>query len=279
MLIALSIFMFELALGGALFSFAQRRGSLRVGALVAVLIGLATVAAMSLLMNGWESIESFEKSLLLATGAGCGLAWSAVVGRCVTGRPGKQGLVRGAAVFFQLAVTFAAAWALSLYFDQKYPGWPQRVLMPRLGLFLSVGGALLFGGMLIHAAMLGLNELARWKEEGGDEGLLRVARLVCATASVRAAWIVCSIVMGAMLMPIGTRALITQMRSQTVLMIVVRVVLGLVLTFMNGLLVQASVREHRRRQAAIEFIPIALLVAFGELLGAGITVGLWGIAF
>lgn len=270
--------MFELALGGAMSSFALRRIAQRPSAIAGAFFGLVTVAAMSLMINGWTAIEPFEKSLLLAIGAGCGLAWSAVVARGVTGRSGHQGVLRGGTVVFQLGLTAAAAWGLSLYFVQKYPGWPERVAFPRLAIFASVGGGLLCGAILMHAAMLGLNELAHWRKEEGDDGILRAAGLVCVGVIVRAVWIVFSIMMGLVYMPIAMRAMIGSARNETIATVTARVVLGLILPLMYGLLVQASVREHRRRQGAIQFVPIALLILFGELLGAGITVGMWGLA-
>lgn len=278
MRIALSIFLFEIALGGALFSFALRRDEQRPGAVVGGVFALVTVAAMSLLMNAWRAIAPFEKSLILAIGAGCGLAWSAVVARSMSGHPGRHGILRGGTLLFQLGLSAAAAWALSLFFVQKYPGWPERVLLPRPAIFFSIGGGLLCGAILMHAAMLGLNELAYWKKEEGDEGILRAGRFVCIGVALRAVFVLFSIVTGVVYMPLGMRAMIGSLRNETIATLLARVMLGLILPFMYGMLVQASVREHRRRQGAIQFIPIALLILFGEMLGAGITVGLWGLA-
>lgn len=296
--IALAIVLFEIALAGALFCFATRRGSGALGVATAGALGLITVAALALFMNGWPGLDLsvatedlpgsifyllplMEKPMALAIGIACIVIWSALAARGTKQRPGGQALLRGAAVCFQLALSVAAAWALSRFFLLKFYGLINRAIIPRSAIFSSLAGGQVCGAMLVYASFLGLNQLAHWRELGPDDhddGLLRAGRLVCIGVGLRAAWIVASIMTGGIFEPMALRSFFGMRSAETIGLIGARIILGLLLPLMYGLLVQASVREHRRRQAAIQFAPITLLVLLGELLGAGLTVGMWGLA-
>lgn len=295
--IALSIFLFEAALAGAFFCYSTRRGSNALGAAMAGALGLIAIAAMALFISGWPGLKfSFEniaraegkpkfllpvleKPAVLAIGIVCATIWSALVARCTKHRAGQQAFLRGAAVCFQIALSMAAAWALSRFFLLKFIDLSNRIVIPRPAIFISLAGGQLCGAALIFAALLGLNQLAHWRElnTDDDDGLMRAGRLVCVGVGLRVAWMIASIMTGAMFEPMALRSFFGMRRAETIGMIGARVILGLVLPFMYGLLVQASVREHRRRQAAIQFAPIALLIILGELLSAGLTVGMWGL--
>lgn len=295
--IALSIFLFEAALAGAFFCYSTRRGSNALGAVTAGALGLITVAAMALFMNGWPGIDlsfasadmerNFHYSLpelgkpaVLAIGIVCAMIWSALVARCMKERAGNRAFLRGAAICFQLALSVAAAWALSQFFMLKFSGLTNRAIIPRSAIFISLAGGQLCGAALMFAALLGLNQLAHWRELGSDDhddGLMRAGRLVCVGVGMRVAWVIASVMTGTIFEPMALRSFFGMRRAETIGMIVARVILGLLLPLMYGLLVQASVREHRRRQAAIQFAPIALLIILGELLSAGLTVGMWGL--
>lgn len=296
--IALSIFMFEAALAGAFFCYATRRGSHALGASTAAALGLITVAAMALFINGWPGLDisflnphpnhgvnnpgwsALVKPAVLAVGLVCVMIWSALVARCLSRRTTHQSFLRGAAVCFQLALSAAAAWAFSEFFLLKFASLTERVIIPRQAIFVSLLGGQLCGATLIFAALLGVNQLSRWRELGGDENddaLMRAGRLVCTGVGLRIAWIIASMMIGAWFEPIALRTFFGMRQASTIGMIGARVILGLILPLMYGLLVQASVREHRRHQAAIQFAPIALLVILGELLSAGLTVGMWGL--
>lgn len=272
--------MFEAAMACAFLCYSLRRGALALGAAVAAAVALITVAGMSLLMNGSQDLNQFEKFAVVGVGAACLLFWSAVLTRCTMQRSRHQSLLRGAAMLFQLALCAAAALALSLFFELKYQDYVHRVILPRPAIFVSIFGGIMTGAVLIWAALLGVNELSHWKERGldsDDDGLLRAGRLVCGGAGLRAFWMVSSILIGAFFDPMGLPTFFGMTRLETIGTIGTRVVIGVILPFTYGLLVLASVREHRRRQAAIQFAPIALLIFLGELLGAGLTVGMWGL--
>jgi hypothetical protein len=59
----------------------------------------------------------------------------------------------------------------------------------------------------------------------------------------------------------------------------VRLVLGLALPAIFGVLALEALRDRDPRQAGFQFVPVAALVVIGEILGAGLTVGMWGVAF
>ena len=62
------------------------------------------------------------------------------------------------------------------------------------------------------------------------------------------------------------------------MILVVRLILGVVMPLAFSRLVGRSLYEDGRRPAALHFVPAAIMALMGEILGAGLTVGLSGIA-
>jgi len=134
-------------------------------------------------------------------------------------------------------------------------------------------------GMTIFAAVVGVVAYRRKSSRHGlDSYMLLSARLITISVIIRMISILVSLFVGAWLDPLGMAHFIQYLVDAAWELLFVRVFLGLVVPYLGGCLASAAIRNGDYLQAAATLIFMILPLSIAEILGAGMTVGLWGIA-
>ena len=176
-----------------------------------------------------------------------------------------------------------AARHLSLWFAAKDP---LRAIVPQL-LWLSLAAALLSASVLQALAFYGLG-LIGWRadpdEPAGEHDLRQAARVTTTAAWILPATLLrmiaigLSLGVGAAFDPVSPRHFWDTVLTTSYQFLTLRLVLGLLLPLVMAILALLAAREGHARHAVQQFLPLSILIVISEVLAAGLTVGLWGIA-
>ena len=265
---------------------AWRREGARSGALVLAAAGvlLFDLIAAGMLIPLRTELDGSLRAWILFGAALVWLIWPACLWRVGLARrhpplhlePFVARVLIPLGLTLQLALTGLTAAGLVGWFTAHRspvlpPGW----------LTLALGVNLAAGALLIGAALCGCTIDGR----GGCAGRPPRARLVRAgwllelAVLARVAAIGGSLGLAAHFSPLGPRFFFVRMAVTGSSLMLTRVLLGLVLPMLFGAMVFLSLGEPAERQAAQQFVPTLILVLLGEILGAGLTLGLSGVAF
>ena len=174
--------------------------------------------------------------------------------------------------------------------------------VPTPYLAYSIAGSILSGSLLVGTVVAGC--LAAWGEHDGPAAELTAAvRWLPAAIGLRALAIAWSLSVGAWfnpfgprhffvrlltadspfsglgLFPIGSPHFLYSMAFGSAPLMALRLLIGLVLPFILSLLIILSFYTGHRQLARQQFPPALILVLIAEIIGAGLTVGMQGLAF
>ncbi len=275
MMMAIAILLLELALAGGLLA---ARGEDRRNMPAAAWLALAaTLGATGLLWLGLE-LPPLGPTLLAALGATVSLAWLALL----VDKPARRGnfsVLPAAGLVLQLCHGLVAVQLLVVHFAGKNPGFPFSHPIPLPLMLMMLMAAVGTGAVLLSAGLLGVTEWLGRGEAAEPEVLLSAATRVRRMVVARLLAVSFSLLIGMAFDPISARHFVFSLPAEAVVSMWARLVLGLVLPIFYGLLMTTSVREGPVGRSAAEFLPLLLLLMLGELIGAAITVGMWGVAF
>lgn len=176
-----------------------------------------------------------------------------------------------------LAGVGSSVLVLSRWFDDQNTFHPTPLEFLTAFMLLGlVSGAILIAlalyGLIVGA--LGLDPIHR------SLARLRSAALWLQIAmSLRLAVIAASLSVSSSFSPFGPHFYLDRMIVAGSGLIMVRLLLGLILPVLFCWLVLLALRGRDHRQAASLFAPLAIIILIGEILSAGLTVGLAGISF
>ncbi len=280
---AILLLQLALGLGGCAALGAGRRW--RRGVLFHTLGAIVFAAGATIaLARAWPAFPPLERSILLSLTAMLILLWGALEqrelrSRSHPGSPGTGPFLPAAAMAALLVHSAAATWTLTLYFTR--PGAPVATPIPAHWIATSLALAVASGGLLLGVCAAGLRELATRgfpSPHDEHEPLLGLGRWLGVAAVARSTAIVLSFAIALSFDPRGSSHLWTYAMPSLRMILVVRLILGVVMPLAFSRLVGRSLYEDGRRPAALHFVPAAIMALMGEILGAGLTVGLSGIA-
>ncbi len=134
-------------------------------------------------------------------------------------------------------------------------------------------------GTMFFAAVMGVKAYRR-KSSGNDLNsyMMLTVRLITICVIIRMISILVSLSVGALLDPLGMAHFVQFLGAAAWELLFIRILLGLVVPYLGGRLASAAIRNGDCLQAAATLIFMVLPLSIAEILGAGMTVGLWGIA-
>jgi hypothetical protein len=216
--------------------------------------------------------------------------------RMVSGarRPPRLALIiRLYAVFLpQLFLLLLTVLVFSIRFEYKYRMLPDQVargleeaqwkfIMPLSAILeFSLLSAAYVWGAAIFAVVVGVAVYRRksvWHDL--NAAMMLSARMITIGVVLRLCSMIVSVAVGAWLDDAGIAHFFQYLVDVAWELMFVRILLGLVIPYLGGRLVLTSIRRGNCLQAAATLICIVLPVAIAEILGSGLTIGLWGITF
>ena len=277
LILACAIVLLEASLAGALVA---RETARRTGALVsAVAVALAaTIGATALLRIGLDLPRPWLDILLGAAMLPI-LVWTALMAR-LAGRPSRwpsrsrMAVLPAAGLVFQAGLVLLGIGLLLSHFLRLDPLYPRALISPVVLAGLMAGGVAA-AVAIFRAVLLGLRELARG-DKADPVALLRAGRLLRLGILARLVVIIMSVQVGMIADPIGPMHFLRALMEPNLFM--ARLFLGMMLPYIAALLATDAVAREHAPDGALHFIPIGLLVLMGELIGAGMMVGTWGLS-
>jgi hypothetical protein len=261
-------------------------------ALAAVCVPAFHLIAMSALIPFWPEIGLGDRAMLIGLTVTIILIWSGFANSWSKGSPRDADFWGLAAVAAQLLVAAISVWNVAHWFvlrDGFHP-MPRPVMAGLIGMNLLMGAVLL--GAAISGVLAGRRPLAQLEQAVNEAGenpkaifvdaagqLTAASRLLVWALLLRALAIGFTLVLNANYNPYGPRYFYIRLFTIGGDWILLRVLLGLVLPMCYAWLIMSSIKELNHRMASSYFLPAAILVLLGEILGAGLTTGLSGIAF
>ncbi len=165
-------------------------------------------------------------------------------------------------------------------------------------LAISIALGILSGSFLIGSALAGMRVGLRCLNGGESQAWLPLMRhafyWIVTALTVRFFAILFTVLAGAAFNPLGWRAFLGGIIAANPFagyywlydilavgfsLVFIRILIGFLFPLMMLLMGQAALHSRLPRPAALQFIPLALFIIFGEFYAAAITAGLWGLAF
>lgn len=151
-------------------------------------------------------------------------------------------------------------------------------------LWLSLLAALASGALLTGVAVVGVlqpvpSDAALARRAGADRipGLVNAMILA---VGLRMLALGGSLLVWAWHCPFGARHFVDRLLTDSSWnLVTLRALLGFVLPMLFGVLALAAWQGGARRQAAAQFLPVLVLALISEMIAAGLTVGMGGLAF
>lgn len=267
-----------------------RRRARHAGAAWAALLAPALmVAAMLLLLRFDQALAPDERALmgLLALFSGglwlFGFLWSPepVPARRVLRSPSATGawwitlslLLLGA---FVLTSTWVVLNDFLSMNPHMAPAWRW--------LWLTLIAALASGALLTGVALAGLLQAvptdAALARRASADRIPDLVNVMILAVALRMLAVACSLMVWAWHCPFGARHFISRLLTDSSWnLVTLRALLGFVLPLLFGVLALSAWQGGARRQAAAQFLPVLVLAIISEMIAAGLTVGMGGLAF
>jgi hypothetical protein len=154
--------------------------------------------------------------------------------------------------------------------------------VPEPLLILLIGLGELTGAFLMSAVVFAVLDEGGAGDAGTELETLRICtaiQYIQAAVVFRVFAVVASLGLGGYFNPLGSWYFFDRLYRVSYTLIGIRIILGLILPTLFACVAVGAMRRRERKQAIDLFTPAFIVVLIGEILAAGLTVGMYGIAF